>query len=53
MKQENVRGYDNSGPGLDLLNKKVQKLIERVDDVKSITSDTNSLISQVTLHCNI
>lgn len=53
MKQENVRSYDNSGPGLDLLNKKVQKLIERVDDVQSITSGTKALISQVILRYSI
>ncbi len=44
---ENIRKYENNGPGLMILQKKVDKLIERTEDFDFIVSNVSSIIQQV------
>ncbi|XP_065226738.1 laminin subunit alpha lam-3-like [Planococcus citri] len=44
MADEMVRSHENNGPGLKLLKKRVDKMMERVEDLDAITSNASLLI---------
>lgn len=44
---DNAQNYENYGPGLHLLKRRVEKLNERIEDLSAITSNVTSEIHQV------
>lgn len=47
MADDLVRNHENNGPGLKLLRKKVEKLMERVEDLDAIINNASSIMQQV------
>lgn len=46
VRDDNIRSHENNGPGLIILKKKVEKLIERVDDLDFIIANSSDLVKQ-------